>query len=279
MPELPEVETIVRDLNSNHLIHTKIHKAKVFWDRSIAVPSVEDFCAQIVGQTIRQIERRGKFIVFTLSTDTLLIHLRMTGKIMLSNNPKVISSHERLQLQLDDGRVLHYEDQRKFGKWYLLSHPEDKLNALGLEPLSEAFTLEAFKQILKKSTQRIKSFLLDQHHITGLGNIYVDEALWEAKIHPMQQVKGLSLDQIKALHRAIPKVLEQGLALRGTSLGKTRANYSSLKGHGENQDQLKVFRRQGSSCPRCHEEIIKITVAQRGTHLCPHCQVLTQHLD
>lgn len=273
MPELPEVETIVRELNENHLVGTQIQDVKVFWPRTIAVPEPTDFCMRLAKQSIIAISRRGKFIVFTLSKDSLLIHLRMTGKLTLSKKFKEISSHERVRLRLDDGRFLHYEDQRKFGKWYLLPAPDAKLNELGLEPLSDEFTLQAFQELLKKSTQQIKPFLLNQHYVAGLGNIYVDEALWEAQIHPTRKVNSLTASQITALHRAILEVLTQGIAHMGTSLGSKQANYFSVSGRrGGNQTQLKVFRRDGLPCPRCRGEIIKILVAQRGTHFCPHCQ-------
>lgn len=273
MPELPEVETIVRDLNAAHLTGVKIREVLIYWHRSIATPGVNDFIQLLANQPIKKISRRGKFIVVALNNYTLLIHLRMTGKFTLSKEEKVISSHERVQLRLSDGRVLHYEDQRKFGKWYLLSNPEIKFKELGLEPLSKEFNLKAFQQALKKSSQQVKPFLLNQRHIVGLGNIYVDEALWESKIHPARKVNSLSASEIKALHQAIPRVLEQGIAHMGTSLGSKQANYFSVSGRrGGNQTQLKVFRREGLPCPRCQTEIIKITVAQRGTHLCPNCQ-------
>lgn len=273
MPELPEVETIVRELCENQLIGVKILDVKVFWPRTIATPEVIDFCSQLVNQVIVKIDRRGKFIIFTLSKDSLLIHLRMTGKLTLFTEIKNPSPHERVRLRFDDGRFLCYEDQRKFGKWYLLSHPEDKLKKLGIEPLSKSFTLKAFEKLLTNSSQQIKPFLLNQCYITGLGNIYVDEALWEAKIHPTRKTNSLNQIEIKALHNAIPKVLKQGIAHMGTSLGSKLANYFSVSGRrGGNQTQLKVFRREGLLCPRCHSEIIKISVSKRGTHLCPNCQ-------
>lgn len=273
MPELPEVETIVRELCDSKLIGTTIREAVVFWPRSIATHEASAFCAQLANQTILNISRRGKFIVITLSKHTLLIHLRMTGKFTLSKSLKELSAHERVRLNLKDGRVLHYEDQRKFGKWYLLADPEDKFNTLGLEPLSDAFTLKAFRNKLKGSSQQIKPFLLNQKHIAGLGNIYVDEALWESKIHPTRKVHTLRPGEQKALHQAVIKVLKQGIAHMGTSLGSKQANYFSVSGRrGGNQTQLKVFRREGLPCSRCGREIIKIKIAQRGTHLCPHCQ-------
>jgi|688.fasta_scaffold13379_5 formamidopyrimidine-DNA glycosylase len=273
MPELPEVETIVRELNASHLIGLKIEEVNVFWERSIADPKAEEFASKLIHEKVLKISRRGKFIVFTLSHYTLLLHLRMTGKLSFSNDTKLRSSHERVQLKFNNGMVLHYEDQRKFGKWYLLEHPEAKLGSLGLEPLSKEFSLPTFKDILKKSSQQIKPFLLDQSHLVGLGNIYADEALWLAKIHPMRKVDSLSPSEIEALYHSIPEVLEQGIKHMGTSLGSKQANYFSVSGRrGGNQTQLKVFRREGLLCPRCQTLLIKITVAQRGTHLCPNCQ-------
>jgi len=273
MPELPEVETIVRELSESDLIGAQIKEVKVFWERTIATPESTIFCTQLLNQSIKKIERRGKFIVFILNKDTLLVHLRMTGKFILSNDSSTGSPHERVRLKMDDGRFLHYEDQRKFGKWYLLSSPEEKFGELGIEPLSEKFTLKAFNEVLKNSSQQIKPFLLNQRYIVGLGNIYVDEALWEAKIHPTRKVNSLTKSEITALHHAISNVLRQGIANMGTTLGSTQANYFSVSGRrGGNQTQLKVFRRNGLPCPRCHNDIIKITVAQRGTHVCPLCQ-------
>ncbi len=276
MPELPEVEIIVRELRASHLLGLKIREVVVFWPRSIAEPSIEEFCQQIRNQTIKDITRRGKYIVFSLSQQTLLVHLRMTGKFSISMQQEIKSSHERVQLRLADGRTLHYEDQRKFGKWYLLFDPRTKLHNLGIEPLSEAFTLKAFQQLLKTSSQQIKPFLLDQKHLVGLGNIYVDEALWASKIHPEQKTNEVKQAQIKTLHVAIIDVLKQGIEYQGTTLGSTRANYYSVSGQrGGHQTQLKVFRRDGLHCPRCQTEIIRIKVAQRSSHICPKCQKKT----
>ncbi len=273
MPELPEVETILTELQSSDIVGKKINAVRVFWPRTIATHAVEDFCQQIVHQTIQSISRRGKYLVFTLSTHTLLVHLRMTGKFTLSRPPLEPRAHERVQLELNDGRFLRYEDQRKFGKWDLVVDPTEKLASLGLEPLSKAFTLTALKDLLQSHATQIKPFLLNQKYIAGLGNIYVDEALWEAKIHPKRAAQSLSFQEIKALHTAIPKVLHGGIAHMGTSLGSKNANYFSVSGRrGGNQHQLNVFRRDGLLCPRCQAPIQKITLAQRGTHFCLHCQ-------
>ena len=272
MPELPEVETIVRDLNESTIVGHRIARASVFWNRSIAIPEATAFRQALSGQTIRHINRRGKYILFGLEGSTLLVHLRMTGKFIL-NRDKSSSAHERVRLELDDGRILHYEDQRKFGKWYLLRDASSHLQKLGLEPLSEEFSLQAFHDVLKSKSRQIKPFLLDQRHIAGLGNIYVDEALWDAKIHPTTHLNQLTPAKIKALHGAIIKVLERGIAAQGTTLGSKQANYFSVSGRrGTHQHQLQVFRRDGLLCPRCQTKIIKIVVAQRGTHLCPKCQ-------
>ncbi len=274
MPELPEVETIVRDLCAAKLAGKKILRTHVLWTRSIAVPDVETFCKTIKNQTIEKIERRGKFLVFSLSVNTLLVHLRMTGKFSLTSQKDDIElPHECVQLFLDDGRVLRYQDQRKFGKWYLLKDPQEKLAELGLEPLSDYFTLHAFQELLKAHSMQIKPFLLNQRYVSGLGNIYVDEALWEAKIHPQRRTESLSKKEVAALHTAIPLVLQKGIEHQGTTLGSKLANYFSVSGRrGGNQHKLNVFRRDDLPCPRCQTIICKTVIAQRGTHFCPNCQ-------
>jgi formamidopyrimidine-DNA glycosylase len=274
MPELPEVQTIVREMNESSLIGKKIKKVEVFWPRSLSKTDPETFCKQLTNQSIKSIDRRGKYLVFKLTDYTLFVHLRMTGKFLFTNkNDDSFHSHERIRLHLSDGRILRYEDQRKFGKWTLATDPEEILGNIGIEPLSPEFTLKTFQDIIKSHKRRAKAFLLDQRYIAGLGNIYVDEALWDAKIHPLRDVSTLSNSEVKALYEAIPKVLQRGVDNIGTSLGAQRANYFSLSGkRGGNQYQLKVFRRDGELCSRCHTKIVRIVVAQRGTHICPHCQ-------
>jgi formamidopyrimidine-DNA glycosylase len=273
MPELPEVETIVREMRDLSLIGLEIERASVFWDRSIASHSPTAFCQRIAHQAILDIQRRGKFLVFTLSKDTLLVHLRMTGKFIIDSENSSPSLHERVRLCLSDNRILHYEDQRKFGKWYL-ADSEKILNEIGIEPLSTDFTLASFKNLLEGRHRQIKPFLLDQHFVAGLGNIYADEALWAAKIHPVRSTQTLTEKEIMALHKAIIQVLQEGVDNIGTSLGATRANYYSVSGRrGNNQQKLKVFRRDGLPCPRCRTAIKKTVVAQRGTHFCPKCQL------
>ncbi len=272
MPELPEVETIVRELSQSGMIGLKIKSVQVFWERTLEGRSAAEFTALISGQGIKDILRRGKFIVFCLSKDFLLVHLRMTGRFSFVTE-KMPLPHERIRLHLSDGSMLCYQDQRKFGRWSLVGSLEERIASLGLEPLSEEFTLKRFKELLAPHRRAIKPFLLDQAHLCGIGNIYADEALWEAKIHPLQLANRLTEKEIKLLHRAIINVLQSGIEHQGTTLGSRFANYYSVSGRkGGHQFQLKVFRREGQPCSRCNASIIKIKVAQRGTHLCPICQ-------
>lgn len=272
MPELPEVETIARELREASFIGSVIEDANILWERTVG-SSAAEFTRAIQKQKIVSVERRAKYILIKLSKDTLLIHLRMTGKITIASADQKISSHERVRLFLSNGKCLIYEDQRKFGRIILIHNPEDKLKHLGLEPLSDQFTKKAFEALLKKSNRKIKVFLLDQSLISGLGNIYVDEALWLAKIHPLRIANTLDSKERERLFHAIPKVLLIGIENRGTSLGDSRSNYQNLSGkRGENIHQLQVFRREGKTCPRCGEKIVKIRIAQRGTHICPNCQ-------
>ncbi|KIC76448.1 Formamidopyrimidine-DNA glycosylase [Neochlamydia sp. TUME1] len=273
MPELPEVETIVRELIATGLVGKQIATAYVQWPKIIDTSDDQVFIHQIQGQSINNLARRGKYLVFTLSQSTLFVHLRMSGKFEWLANPLPIKKHEHVRLVFTDGTILRYEDPRKFGRWSLYSDPLEKLSRLGLEPLSSNFTCSALTSMLQRYASQIKPFLLNQKHIVGLGNIYVDEALWEAKINPQQLTNSLTKKEIKALHQAIQNVLNKGIENKGTSLGVGASNYYSVSGRrGGHQHHLKVFRQQGLACSRCSTLIIKIVVAQRGTHLCPTCQ-------
>ncbi len=276
MPELPEVQTIVNDLNTADLTGVLICNAKVFWPRTIAEPDVKAFCRRIKGKNFTAIHRRGKYLVFDIDDgNTLLIHLRMSGRIHLvsTNTPRI--KHEHVVLSFQDGRQLRFYDPRKFGRFNLMRNPERILDRLGPEPLASEFTAKALTKSLKQRKRILKPLLLDQTFIAGLGNIYSDEALWEAKLHPRRIAATLSIPEIKALHRAVPRVLKRGLINLGTSLGTGKANfYSVANRQGRNRDQLKVFRRTAQPCPRCNTPIERIIVGQRGTHICPKCQKL-----
>lgn len=272
MPELPEVETIVRELSNSSLTGKTIVRAKVFWERTISVLSANDFSLKIKNQKIKAIKRLGKWLVFELSESILYVHLRMTGKFFFSASKDEFYPHERVCLYLNDGRILRFEDQRKFGRWHLVDTASEGPQ-VGIDPFSKEFTETFLRTILQKHNQAIKPFLLNQKHISGIGNIYVDEALWEAKIHPLRKTNQIKPKESKILFKAIINVLRKGIENTGTTLGNTNANYFSVTGRkGSNQHQLHVFRRNGLPCARCGSIIKKITVAQRGTHICPFCQ-------
>ena len=275
MPELPEVQTIVNDLNAANIAGKTIMGAKVFWSRTIAEPSARAFCSRIKGKKISAIRRRGKFIVFDFNKkDHMLLHLRMSGRLHLVPCDLPRKKHEHVILSFKDGRQLRFHDTRKFGRFYLISDDEKILGRLGPEPLASSFTLKIFARSLSARKRLLKPLLLDQTFIAGLGNIYVDEALWESKIDPRRIAASLSKSEIRALHRAIPRVLKRGLKNLGTSLGTGKTNFYSIAKHqGRNRDELKVFRRTDQPCPRCQATIRRIIVGQRSTHICPRCQI------
>lgn len=274
MPELPEVQTIVNDLNAANLIGINISKAKVFWERIIAEPSPYLFCRRVKDRKFTSIRRRGKYLVLEIDDGhTLLLHLRMSGRLHLVSAETPKTKHEHVILGFDDGRQLRFHDPRKFGRLYLVKDAERILDKLGPEPLASVFTLKLLTEHLKRRKRLLKPLLLDQSFIAGLGNIYVDEALWEAKLHPCRIASSLSKPEIKALHGAIPRVLRRGLKNLGTSLGTGETNFYSVASRGgRNKDQLKVFRRADLPCPRCKTPIERIIVGHRGTHVCKMCQ-------
>jgi formamidopyrimidine-DNA glycosylase len=276
MPELPEVQTVVNDLNAASLVGTTITGAQVFWSRTVDTLSPEEFYRNITGQTVQTIWRRAKYIVIDFfSGDHLLLHLRMSGRLHLVTPDEPLAKHERVVLDFDDGRQLRFHDTRKFGRMYLVSDTETILGHLGPEPLEKSFTASLLAERLHSRNRLLKPLLLDQTFIAGLGNIYVDEALWEAKLHPCRLSFSLSESESKALHRAIRKVLKRGLKNLGTTLGTGKANFYSIgRNKGRNRDELNVFRRMELPCPRCGTIIKRITVGQRSTHICAACQKL-----
>jgi formamidopyrimidine-DNA glycosylase len=274
MPELPEVQTIVNDLNAADLIGRRITEAKVFWPRSIAEPLPDIFCRRMKRQKLTAIWRRGKFLVFDFESGSrLLMHLRMSGRLHLVPSATAVSKHEHVILGFSGKRQLRFHDTRKFGRLYLTDDPEKILSRLGPEPLADEFTVKVLAERLQSRKRLLKPLLLDQTFLAGLGNIYVDEALWEAKLHPCRMASSLSKSEVRALHQAISLVLKRGLKNMGTSLGTGKPNFYSIAKHrGRNRDELNVFRRNGLSCPRCRSEIQRIVVGQRSTHICGSCQ-------
>ncbi|MCX6993479.1 MAG: bifunctional DNA-formamidopyrimidine glycosylase/DNA-(apurinic or apyrimidinic site) lyase [Kiritimatiellaeota bacterium] len=274
MPELPEVETVVRELRSGGLIGRVITRAHAFWKPMIAPLTPAAFAARLKGQRVQGIHRRAKYIVLTLAKgDTLLIHLRMTGQLNLERATVAREPHQHIVLRLDDGRDLRYRDTRKFGRWLLTRAPEAILGRLGPEPLSAHFDQKAFISQLRARRRQLKPLLLDQTFLAGIGNIYADEALWTARLHPGRIASTLSATEARRLYVAIRRVLRRGIQNRGTTLGHGQANFQRPSGkRGQNQAGLNVFRRTGLPCLRCGKPIRRMIISQRSTHLCPNCQ-------
>ncbi|MBV7335199.1 bifunctional DNA-formamidopyrimidine glycosylase/DNA-(apurinic or apyrimidinic site) lyase [Chloroflexi bacterium TSY] len=270
MPELPEVETYVRELQPE-LEDRTILEAQVFWPRIIAAPSVSEFVEKIRHQQFTTFQRRGKYILLGLSGgDTLMIHLRMTGELHLYPPDTPPDKHTHIVYHLDDQRHLHYRDQRKFGRIWLVRDTEPILGHLGPEPLDDSFTPDVLAQKLEKRKASIKALLLDQSIVAGIGNIYADEALFRAGIHPTRSGHSLSIVELKRLHQALHIVLERGIELKGSSL----QNYIRFAGtQGNLQEEHQVFRKTGQPCPVCGHTIERIIVAQRSTHFCHVCQL------
>lgn len=277
MPELPEVETIARDLIAAQLVGACILDVEIHWERSIAEITPELFRKKLIGQKFAQIARRGKYLTLTLSGGgVLLIHLRMTGRLQLIASTTDFDNfpHRRIVLSLDKGRTLVYSDPRKFGRWHLVTESQTVLGKLGPEPLENAFTVDILGKMLKSRSRQLKPLLLDQSCIAGLGNIYVDEALWRAHLHPQRLSNTLTESDVKKLHAAIQYVLQRGLKAAGTTLGNGQSNFYRLSGkRGEHQNKLDVFRQTDKPCSRCGAAIQRLVVAQRSTHICPHCQI------
>ncbi|MBD3420508.1 MAG: DNA-formamidopyrimidine glycosylase [Chitinivibrionales bacterium] len=275
MPELPEVQTIVNDLNRAGVAGMPITGINVTWRKSIATHSIKSLYDCLVTCSIRSITRRAKFIKMLLSNEMwLFVHLRMSGRIAVCNSNDAPDKHEHVTISFADGRDLRFHDTRKFGRWYLVAAPATIEAHLGPEPLDARFTPARFGTMLKQHNRQLKPLLLDQTFLAGLGNIYVDEALWQASLHPQTISSSLSARKSGKLHAAIVSVLTTGINNLGTSLGTGRANFYSIgKRQGRNKDQLNVFRRTGLACPRCvNSLIVRRVIAQRSTHICPKCQ-------
>ena len=290
MPELPEVETIVRELNREVL-------GRAFFDvwtdfpKMIKKPkSFDQFRKEIKGKKILNIGRRGKNILFELSENrSLLIHQKLTGHLLLgkwqflngnwqslipgplSEDP--MNKFLHLIFWLDDKRQLALSDLRKFAKVELLNKEEleKELKSLGPEPLERDFSFEKFKgQILKKKG-KIKQVLMDQEVIAGIGNIYSDEILWQAKVNPFKEIKKLSDEEMKKIYEAMKEILKKAIAARGESI----SDFRRITGEKGGFDPLrKVYRREGEKCPRCGAIIKRIKIGGRSAHFCPQCQKL-----
>lgn len=277
MPELPEVQTVVNEIIKQQLLGVKIKDVEILVPALVAPMDKADFEKTLKGRKITDLSRRAKYIVATLDNGTYFIaHLRMSGHFVTIDAKEERGRFERARITFANGKALRYDDIRKFGRFNLTKDKEEILGKLGPEPLEKSFTPKLLFERFPKDNKTklcIKAWLLDQTNVAGLGNIYVDEALWLAKIHPERPANSLTLDEAKSLRDAIQSVLKKGIANSGTSLGHTQGNFIGADGkHGNNAETLNVFHRQGKPCPRCKTIIIKTVVAQRGTHLCPKCQ-------
>lgn len=274
MPELPEVETVVRDLRAHGLVNARIRDVVVRWPRTVGGDPAA-FRRGLAGRTITGLTRRAKHIVAALdSGDRLIVHLRMTGKFRFAAPGERTGPHDHVVLALADGRRLVFNDTRKFGRFRLVAAgASDPLASLGPEPLEKGFTAACLRGRLAGKRRLLKPLLLDQTTVAGLGNIYVDEALWQAQLHPERRADTLTDAEVSRLHAAIRDVLKRAVDNGGTTLGSGQANFYSVAGHrGRNADGLSVFRRDGQPCPRCGAILARTVVGQRGTHFCPACQ-------
>jgi formamidopyrimidine-DNA glycosylase len=274
MPELPEVQTIVNDLVDAGLVGQCIRAVVVRWPGVVEGMPAAAFRRRVTGKRIQAIQRRAKFIVWRLAdASQILLHLRMTGRLHFARPGSRYAKHEHIAFRLDDGRQLRFHDTRKFGRFYLPADPGAFLARLGPEPLDPGFSAQRLARRLQGRHRMLKPLLLDQHFIAGLGNIYVDEALWDAGLHPLRTADTLQFEDVRRLHRSIRKALRKGLRNMGTTLGTGETTFYSLaRNQGRNRDELNVFRRTGSPCPRCRRTIERLIVGQRSTHICPACQ-------
>ena len=270
MPELPEVEYVARQLRTE-LPGRRIVSVTVGWPRTLGGMEPSEFVARVTGQVVRAIGRRGKHLIVELDGgDALVIHRRMSGNLIFlpleERDPWA-----RVVFGLDDGRTLVFSDPRKFGRVLLVSQDElgDLFADLGPEPLEDGFTAEELQARLRGSSRAIKAALLDQSVVVGLGNIYADEALFHARIHPLRPAASLSHEEVAQLRDAIRATLLAGIEHGGTTFGRHRDVYDEA---GTNLDYLNVYRRTGQPCRVCGQPIERVIIAQRSSHYCPHCQ-------
>jgi formamidopyrimidine-DNA glycosylase len=270
MPELPEVETIARSLRPE-IAGRIITYADLRWTRTLATPSPVQFKKLIVGQEIMSVSRRAKYINIQLKNYNLLVHLRMSGDLLVRKGKIKPEKHDRLVLfllsQNGEESTLVFNDTRKFGRVWLTKTPEDFLGSLGPEPLEKEFTADWLFKNLHVRKRQLKPLLLDQTFLAGLGNIYTDECLHIAKLHSLALSNTVTKKQAEILHDAIRSVLREGIRRNGASIDWVYRG-------GDFQNYFRVYDREGQPCPVCGTKIQKFTVGQRGTHVCPKCQKL-----
>ncbi|HZW68292.1 MAG TPA: DNA-formamidopyrimidine glycosylase [Pseudogracilibacillus sp.] len=273
MPELPEVETI-RGTLERFVLQKEIASVSVLWPGIIQHPTdTEAFKMLLHGETIQKIARRGKFLLFYLTDYVLVSHLRMEGKYRVVDSHEEVGKHTHLVFHFTDGSDLRYDDVRKFGTMHVFPIGEEfkvkPLKQLGPDPFDPAYTIEYLREKLARTRRMIKAVLLDQTVIAGLGNIYVDEVLFLAKIHPETRANELGNEQIELIYKYAREVLEKAVAQGGTTI---RSYVDGAGEMGMFQQQLYAYGQDGEPCHYCGKEIEKLKVAGRGTHICPTCQ-------
>lgn len=269
MPELPEVETVVRALREP-LVGQTFTEVRNYWPRHVATPDLAELQRRIHGQQVVAIRRRAKYLVFDLSAgDTLIIHLKMSGHLAVVDRSTPVDKHAHTIFGLANGQELRFRDTRKFGRVYLVADPQIILGKLGPEPLEPEFTPAVLQARLVNRRRVLKPLLLDQTFIAGIGNIYADESLFYARLHPERKSETLTEDDIEQLHAAIQKVLWMGIEREGASIDK----YVKPDGSkGDMQNAMAVFRRTGAPCYDCGTAVTRIILGGRSTHFCPTCQ-------
>ncbi len=274
MPEMPEVETVRRTLLP--LIKGKTIKEVTVWYPKIITGDAKEFKRQLVGKKITTIDRYAKYLLIRLSGNlTVVSHLRMEGKYRLVKINTKKDKHDHVQIVFSDNSALRYNDVRKFGRMQLIKTGTEKektgISKLGAEPNSAAFTVSYLQNGLARKKKNIKNTLLDQSVVAGLGNIYVDEVLWETKIHPLSQANAIPAEKVAQLHDNINSLIELAIAERGTTI------HTYLDANGKTggfQKMLQVYGHKGEPCVRCGTPLEKIKVNGRGTTFCPKCQVI-----
>jgi len=270
MPELPEVETIARRLRTGcggepALAGREILAVEIRHPKPIAFPDPDAACRWMRGRTFCGISRRGKFLVFRLSEGYLLIHLRMSGDLQLFPAAQELRKHDHVIWHLNGGWDLRFHDPRRFGRIWLVDSTEDVLGALGPEPLEPEFTAVRLEEMLRAKRRLLKPLLLDQTFLAGLGNIYTDEALHRARLHPLRRSETLRKEEVALLRRGIRAALRVGIARDGASIDWVYRG-------GEFQNHFRVYGRKGEPCLKCGAKIRRIVVGQRSTYFCPRCQ-------
>ena len=270
MPELPEVETIARALQSGGrgqlaIPGRVIGSVDLLWERTLAEPGRIEFERRMPGQAVLEVSRRAKYLLLSLTRDTMLIHLRMSGDLRVEDDQLPVLKHDRLLVHFQDGMRLAFNDTRKFGRVWLTAEPRQVLKGLGPEPFDPNLDAGAFRNMLQSTRRQIKPLLLDQSFLAGVGNIYSDEALHIAGIHPLTSANQITFEQGAKLLNAVRSVLEEGIRRNG-------ASFDWVYRGGDFQNYFRVYQRTGEACPVCGTPVERRMIGQRSSHYCPTCQ-------